>query len=47
MNADSHPAVAADLQAEVTPRFRQATKAALPGGLALQATGAALILICA
>jgi hypothetical protein len=46
MNAERHPAVAADLQAEVTlPWFRQATKAALLGGVALQMIGAALILI--
>jgi len=46
MNADGHPAVAADLQAEVTlPWFAAATKAAFYGGLAMQAIGAALILI--
>jgi hypothetical protein len=46
MNADGHPAVAADLQAEVTlPWFAPATKSAFLGGLALQAIGAVLILI--
>jgi hypothetical protein len=46
MNADGHPAVAADLQAEVTlPWFAPATKGSLFGGLALLAIGAVLILI--
>ena len=45
MNADGHPAVAADRQAEVTLRwFHKATKALL-GGLARQAIGTAFILI--
>ena len=44
MNADGHPAVAADLQAEVTlPWLAPATKGAFFGGLALQAIGAVLI----
>lgn len=44
MNADGHPAVAADLQAEVTlPWFAPATKGVFFGGLALQAIGAVLI----
>ena len=46
MNTDGHPAVAADLQAEVTlPWFALTTKRAFFGGLALQAIGAGLILI--
>ena len=46
MNADGRPAVAADLQPEVTlPWFAPATKSALFGGLALQAIGSVLILI--
>ena len=46
MNADGHPAVAADLQAEVTlPWFALTTKRAFFGGLGLLAIGAVLILI--
>ena len=46
MNTEGHPAVAADLQAEVTlPWFETATRGALLGGAQLLTTGAGLLLI--
>jgi hypothetical protein len=46
MNADGHPAVAADLQAEVTlPWFGMVTRGVLLAGVLLLTIGAALLLI--
>jgi hypothetical protein len=46
MNADGHPTVTADLQAEVTlPWFETATRGALLGAAVLLTTGAGLLLI--
>ncbi len=46
MNGDGHPAVAAELQAEVTlPWFRRVTTWTFRVGVALPTVGAALVLI--